>query len=658
MDYEVLKNYKAKSDGTTIYQHSLDLVDVLSQLNSIHNIEDISVLNKCAMLHDIGKCVDEFQDNIESTHRKVRHELLSASYLNLSFNERLAILLHHKNIDYWQSVIDNECYIEQLEEIKDKLNWDFENINDFLKKLYKGKTRKSLEDKELMLMLGYLKIADHTASAGIKKIDEGLYSKEIYNFPSYKSVQEQVLELKNKEDIIVIAPTGIGKTETSMLWADKVQNENRSKRIFYLLPYTASINALYKRFKKENISVGVLHSKVRSLLNREEDILDAKEELELFKKNIKQVTIATIFQIIKASFGAKNWEMQLAQFKNSIFIVDEIHCFEIRELAFLLETLRWLKKEFNISICIMSASIPKCLQDLIEERLEISKIIRATKEDFKLRHRIHYEDNNVFQKIDYIKEQVNQNKKVLICVNRVETSQKIYDLLKVEFKDKKIKLIHGKFNARDRSIIEKDIDNCHILIGTQAIEVSLDIDYDIMFTEIAPLDSLLQRFGRVNRRGDKGISDIYILKESEKTFYDEEVMKNTHEQMLKIIEDDKGLIFEDKVNLYLNQVYKNIDMKNYNKYKNDIEFFINTLRVGSINKNATEEIINNNNDISMLPITLFNEYLKLKDEMKFVEMNELFVNANKFNAKYNEEYNIYITYCKYDHRGLVTGEKE
>ncbi|WP_283692981.1 CRISPR-associated helicase Cas3' [Clostridium perfringens] len=664
MDYYILKNYKAKLDGTTIYQHSLNLVDILSQLNDIHEIDDINTLNKCAMLHDIGKCVKEFQDNIESTHRKVRHELLSASYLNLSFKERLIILLHHKKIDYWKSVIGNECYVEELEEIKSELNCDFENINNFLKSLYRRNIEQSLKDKELILMLGYLKLADHISSAGIKKIDEGLYCKDIYKFSSFKSVQEQVLELKNKEDIIVIAPTGSGKTETSMLWADKMQNKNRSKRIFYLLPYTASINALYKRFKKEEISVGVLHSKVRSLLIREDDILDEKEELELFKKNIKQVTIATIFQIVRASFGAKNWEMQLAQFKNSIFIVDEIHCFKIRELAFLLETLRWLKREFNISICIMSASIPKCLQDLIKERLEINNIIRATNKDFKLRHRIHYEDNDVFQKIDYIKEELNKNKKVLICVNRVDASQKIYSDLKSFFKDnKKIKLIHGKFNARDRSIIENDIDNCDVLIGTQAIEVSLDIDYDILFTEIAPLDSLLQRFGRVNRKGNKGISNIYILKESDRTFYDEDIINNTYEQIIKIIEDDKGLIFEEKVNSYLNEVYKNIDMEEYNRYRGDIEFFIRNLKVGSINKDVTEEIINNNknnnnNNISMLPISLLNKYLKLKEEMKFVEMNELFVNANRQFAEYNEENNIYITHCKYDYRGLVTDERE
>ncbi|MBO3398381.1 CRISPR-associated helicase Cas3' [Clostridium perfringens] len=649
MDYNCLKKYYAKTDKTTIYKHSTDLIHILQQLRNIHDIDNLETVNKCAMIHDIGKCVDEFQNNIESTHRKVRHELLSASYLNLTFNERISILLHHKNLEYWKRVIGNKYYQNELIEIQNKLNCDFEDITNEIKKLLRGKNKELLKNnKELSLILGYLKMADHIASAGIEKIDSGLYSKDIYNFPTYKSVQKQVLELKNKEDILVIAPTGTGKTETSMLWADKMQNESNSRRIFYLLPYTASINALYKRFNKESISVGVLHSKVKSLLKKENKL----EELQFFKKNIKQVTICTIFQIIKATFSAKNWEMQLAQFKNSIFIVDEIHCFEIKELAFLLETLKWLKEEYNINICIMSASIPTCLQNLIQERLNITKKILSTKEDFKIRHKICYDDKNILQIQDKIYNYIDEGKKVLICVNRVDVSQQLYEILHNKYNNKKIKLIHGKYNARDRSKIEENIDNCDILIGTQAIEVSLDIDYDVMFTEIAPLDSLLQRFGRVNRKGNKGIANIYILKECKDTFYDKEIMNNTYLEIKKII-DDGGIVYEDKVNTYLDNIYKGLDIKEYNKHKDSIGYFINTQTVGVYNDSIVEDIIGDNNDIPVLPICLLDDYLYFQEKKDYISANELFVNVNKKCSYYDPTLNIHITKCEYNKKGLI-----
>lgn len=660
---ENLKQYKAKSDDTTIYQHNKGLLNTLKQLKSIHNISvsQYNSLEKSIIYHDIGKVTDEFQNNIESTHRKIRHEILSASTKDLTQYEKLSILLHHKTIEKLIQYIDNIYYQEQLQEINNKLNIEVEDIMPYLKKISRTNRRNHelLHNKELILQLGYLKLCDHIASAEIDKIDIGLYAKEIYNFEKYKSIQQKVLDLKEKTDIIVQAPTGIGKTETSLLWSDLVQNKDKSKRIFYILPYTASINALYKRLKKDGISVGVLHSKVHSLLNKENDIEDKREELQLFKKNIKQVTICTIFQLIKAMFSCKNFEMILAQLQNSIVIVDEIHCFSIREFTLLLETLKYLKQEYNIKVCIMSASIPDCMLNKIKIELKINKIINAEKEDFLIRHKIHRVDKTIFDDILNIEAQIKNNKKVLICVNNVNTSQELYTYFKNRYEDKNIKLIHGKFNARDRSNIEKDLKHCDVLIGTQAIEVSLDIDYDVMFTEIAPLDSLLQRFGRVNRKGKKGVSDIYIYNQYAKSIYNEKIIKCTNEVLNKIVDNDKGVIYEDKVNTYLNKVYNEFNEEEYDTYKNQFNELVKSIRVGYYNDNATEMMISENNTMNVLPIMLLNEYIELKNKHKYIEMNELFVNTYCNKTKENEEWyydkelDIIISNFIYDDRGLT-----
>lgn len=660
MNIGKLKKYKAKSDETTVYEHSNDLLNILQQLKTIHNLIDIKSLKKCCRLHDIGKCPNDFQGNIESTHRKLRHEYLSASYSDLTVNERLSILLHHKPLKKFMDYIPsdsikiNTYYEQQLEEIRDKLGWEFENIEQFIKDMNKPrKSREILHNKELILKLGYLKLCDHIASANIKTIDKGFNARKTFDFEEYKSIQEQVLKMKIKEDIIITAPTGCGKTETSLLWSNKMQNQNKSRRIFYLLPYTASINALYKRFKAQGISVGVLHSKVKSLLLREDDVNDIQEEIQLFKKNTKQITICTIYQILKVVFGAKNWEMMLAQFKNSIFVIDEIHCFDIQQFTLLIETLRWLKEEYEINICIMSASIPTKMLNIMRERLDIHKIVQAEKKDYLIRHRINYQDKTIFDDIDHIHKQIIMNKKVLICVNNVDTSQELYSLFKYTYRNKKIKLIHGKYNARDRSIIEKDIDDCDVLIGTQAIEVSLDIDYDIMFTEIAPFDSLLQRFGRVNRKGSKGISGIYIYNQQNKSIYDKDIIKRTLQVINKINNIDDGVIYEEKTINYLDEVYPEFDYNTYNKVKNDLQYLTDTLTVGTINKNVNEEMINNDT-IKVLPIQLFTEYIELINNKRYIEANELFVNTYKNKTiTYNEQYQIYISNYIYDDRGLT-----
>ena len=113
---------------------------------------------------------------------------------------------------------------------------------------------------------------------------------------------------------------------------------------------------------------------------------------------------------------------------------------------------------------------------------------------------------------------------------------------------------HSKFILKDRTEKEKEIDNQRLLIATQVVEVSLDIDFDVMFTECAPPDAIVQRAGRVNRRRDKSDSCISIYRASDisKRIYDSdnnglltrsfEIFKKSSEKLtendlIKIVED-------------------------------------------------------------------------------------------------------------------------
>ena len=104
-------------------------------------------------------------------------------------------------------------------------------------------------------------------------------------------------------------------------------------------------------------------------------------------------------------------------------------------------------------------------------------------------------------------------------------------------------LLHGKFILKDREKIESKLDDLNLLVGTQAIEVSLDIDYDVLYSEPAPFDALIQRFGRVNRRGWQKniIKPVKVFthgSDSDKYIYDLNIVKNT----LDILKDIDILI--------------------------------------------------------------------------------------------------------------------
>lgn len=608
MIYEDLKKYSAKfyedeKLNISIYEHSMQLLNILNQIKSIYDIDYklFKDIKKCCLYHDIGKVSDEFQGRKNEKFRKVRHEFLSASYADLTENQRIAILLHHRPINKLvQRLSENiTCYYEHKKEVEEKLNIPTIDVKKLLKEIKNTNSCDKLCSLELILLKGYLQLCDFVASAGIKNIDKNLRTFENFKFERYNSIQRNIISNIQKEDVIIKAMTGLGKSATSMFWSNIHQNNDSSRRIFYILPFTASINSMYKEFKALGISTGMLHSKAEYFLYKElKDSENAKSNYNLFKRSIKQVTICTIFQIVKVFLGAGNFEMLLAQLKNSIFIVDEIHCFEIKELVLIIETLKYLKKNLNINVCIMSASIPTCLLDFIKGQLGIVKVITADEEDLIIRHKVNYCDDIIINNLHRIEEDLNRNKQVLVCVNSVRLSQKIFDIFAKKYN---VKLIHGKFNTRDREDIEKDLKTCQLLIGTQSIEVSLNISYDVMYTEIAPFDALLQRFGRVNRKGEKGISDIYIFQDTSK-IYDNYTIDKTLEVLKQIILNDQAIIQENKIDYYLDQVYEEFDLTKYNKISDVYNSIMTKIKCGVYDNNYDE--LENNFGISVLPDNL------------------------------------------------------
>lgn len=624
----MLKEYIAKTDKTSLEDHNKELTNILKQIIDIYDIENIKEsLNRCIEYHDIGKCSDSMQNRLKGKDVNfIRHEWVGASVEDLTDGERLAILTHHKDISKSLELIDNDKYISELEEIKNKLNIKLNNIDDFVKKV--NKPRCSItKDLDNILLKGYLNYCDHLGSAGNITIDKGFNSLDRFKFNNYNSIQNKAMN--TREDVLIQAMTGLGKTAASLLWSNNVQNEDKSKRIYYILPFTASINSLYKDFLNRNISTTMLHNKAEYFMDKLHDEYNYK----LMKYSTKQLNICTIFQLAKAIFSCKNFEMIIAQMKNSIIMVDEIHCFDLKTLSYILELLRFLKYKLGCRICIMSASIPTVLQKLIKDRLDINKVIYADKRDLKIRHRIHRVNKTILDDIEKIENDLREGKQVIVCVNNVTTSQIIYKI----FKDKyKCKLIHGRFNTRDREIAEQGLKVNQLLVGTQAIEVSLDISYDTMYTEIAPYDALLQRFGRVNRRGEKGIRDIYIYNNYNKCIYDDELINNTDLVIDEIIHNDNRIILEEKVEYYLDKVYTYIDIISYNKYSNSLEKVINNLRVGNYNKSSIKEMIQGDT-VSVIPECLLEEYQKLINDREYLKAQSLKLNINSNRMKYNSD---------------------
>lgn len=607
--------YAKSAPRETLREHTFNCLSVLRSLqDALPHLPAVAAqpalfehLFYAVYLHDLGKAATGFQTMLSGGERwGYRHEILSAGFVPFldlpdEMNARvvrLAIITHHRTTDDlsgkgggrgYSTAVSSEARREWAEK-RDELapNWEF--CRDWLRELptvarwmlgaelpmprlpespaeledafrasvlwaSERRNRKSLQLPYATLLRGMVVACDHLASGGepqILKLDA---------LPPRLGVKPRPFQQKVGEHLghaLLVAPTGSGKTEAALLWAAKQQDAGR--RLFYVLPYTASINAMLHRFQDRNgmgESVGALHGKAayfgyQDLSEREDAPQDAakqaKRTLELSRKIYRPVKILTPFQIIKAFFGVKGWEMQMSEFAGGLFVLDEIHVYDPRTTALLLTALERLR-DMDARFLFMSATFPPFLKARMQALLPGLKELAPDESDEfdrKLlqepRHQVVRLPGGILKYLQAIREQLQSGKSVLVVCNTVARAQEVFRELRSEVEH--AELLHGRFILRDREAIERRLDSARLLVGTQAVEVSLDLDFDTIFTEPAPVDALIQRFGRVNRARKKGVVPVHICEEggeNDRFIYDPERVART----LQVLED--GLLLSEAV---------------------------------------------------------------------------------------------------------------
>ena len=163
---------------------------------------------------------------------------------------------------------------------------------------------------------------------------------------------------------------------------------------------------------------------------------------------------------------------------------------------------------YNTQFAVMSASLPEVLKQELEKVLPDYELIKEQKFDGKQRHIVEVRDCFIEQCVSDIVEDYHLNRKVLVVCNTIAKAREIFDLLDEKIPLENRMLYHSQFILQDKKNKEdllenlKSKDNRFVAVCTQIVEVSLDIDFDVLYTENAPIDAIIQRLGRVNRRGE------------------------------------------------------------------------------------------------------------------------------------------------------------
>jgi CRISPR-associated endonuclease/helicase Cas3 len=341
---------------------------------------------------------------------------------------------------------------------------------------------------------------------------------------------------------LLIAPTGSGKTEAALLWAARQRGGALGERpIFYVLPYRASLNAMRERIaKKYGVPDGAVvlqHAKATAdlytRLTREKGytperaLKAARHEQNLGRLMTAPVRVLTPYQLLRAFFGLRGHEAVLTDAVGGLFVFDELHAYDVSRLALILAAIQHLSRDLGAHFFAMSATFPNVLKTVWVETLgRVPLEIHADNETLTQfrRHTLHLFETDLTADIilDRIVSRYQQNEAVLVVATTVGRAQKLFEALRARVGNDAVWLLHSRFTAEDRAEKEQLLGTRvgtglraqggpgSILVATQVVEVSLDVDFDVLFTDPAPIEALVQRFGRINRARRASTRDVFV----------------------------------------------------------------------------------------------------------------------------------------------------
>ena len=378
----------------------------------------------------------------------------------------------------------------------------------------------------------------------------------VFGFSPWQAQSALIEQISNPGVYILEAPMGLGKTEAALYSAYKMLDSGQASGIYFALPTQLTSNKILKRFESFLDAILVDDSPHRSLLLHANAWLLKTEMGEegrpggaWFSQNkrglLSPFAVGTIDQALMATMNVKHGFVRAFGLAGKVVILDEVHTYDAYT-GTLLDALVKLLRQLRCTVIILSATLSQerrqallgctiestaypLVTSTFEQKEKIAKEVSVPVNESKS-YKIHLCSNDCLA-VEQALLRAEQGQQILWIENTVKEAQQRYLDLAARGTDLDVDcgLLHSRFTKHDRQRIEdKWVDRYgkagwderqmqgRILVGTQVLEQSLDIDADFMVSRFAPTDMLLQRLGRLWRhaktpRCNKATPEVWFL---------------------------------------------------------------------------------------------------------------------------------------------------
>lgn len=375
-------------------------------------------------------------------------------------------------------------------------------------------------------------------------------------------LSETITDLEKPGIVILEAPMGVGKTEAALVAAEQLAAKTGRSGLFFGLPTQATSNGIFPRIENwlesvaresdEDISIHLVHGKAQlndnfSNLAKNVNVDDSENGSVIVNQwfsgrkttSLDDFVVGTVDQFLMVALKQKHLALRHLGFSKKVVVIDEVHAYDAYMSQYLLKAVKWMGA-YGVPVIILSATLPAERREQLvknymkgmgkkwnkEERKTLSQSLKTTayplityNDGFEI-EQIKAFQKNINKEITVYKlkeeellktveEQISDGGVVGIIVNTVRRAQELAQIFAEKFSEDMVEVLHSSFIATERVQKEKELlqmigKNAHrpyrkIIIGTQVIEQSLDIDFDVLISDLAPMDLLIQRMGRLHR---------------------------------------------------------------------------------------------------------------------------------------------------------------